>query len=185
MNSAKPVYNEGDHNFEILFADAFRKYESKLYSLALRLTRSDLYAKDIIQDVFLKLWEHRSEFHSIINMEAWLYRSTENKIIDLLRKAAADSRLRNALWNNTAGPVHEEESRITAKEYEQVIRKAIEQLPPQRKLIYHLNKEQGMTCSEIADKLSLSRNTVRNQLFTALKSLRGFFSKNIRQLFFL
>jgi len=180
MNKAKTVHNDDDYNFELLFADIFKKHESKLYALAHRLTRSDLYAKDVIQDVFLKLWEHRCEIHSIKNVEAWLYRATENKIIDLLRKAAADNRLRDALWDNTTNHVLETESRMIAKDYDLTIRKAIDQLSPQRKLIYCLNKEQGMSYKEIASELSISRHTVKNQLSDALQLIRKFFIKSIR-----
>jgi RNA polymerase sigma factor (sigma-70 family) len=81
-----------EHTLELLFADLFKKHEYRLHTLVLKLTRSDQYARDIIQEVFLKLWEHRNNIHTIHNIEAWLYRLTENKVIDFLRKAAADSR---------------------------------------------------------------------------------------------
>ena len=84
---------------ESLFSEIFREHEQRLYTLAFRLTKSDQYAKDIIQEVFLKLWEHRENLHTINNMEAWLYRLTENKTIDFLRKVASDSRLKETIWN--------------------------------------------------------------------------------------
>ena len=73
---------------EAIFNIIFREQEYKLYTLALRLTKSDQYAKDIIQEVFLKLWERLDRIDEIENVEAWLYRATENKVIDFLRKAS-------------------------------------------------------------------------------------------------
>lgn len=55
-----------EHAFEMLFADLFKKHEYRLYTLVLKLTRSNQYARDIIQEVFLKLWEHRHNFISYI-----------------------------------------------------------------------------------------------------------------------
>ena len=89
-----------DPELEVHFIRIFREHEYKLYTLALRLTKSDLYAKDIIQEVFLSLWDHRDNIAGIHNIEAWLYRVTENKVLDFLRKAAVNARLKKALWEN-------------------------------------------------------------------------------------
>jgi len=163
-----------------MFSDLFRQHEHKLYTLALKLTKSDQLAKDIIQEVFLKLWDQRNQLTSILNIEAWLYRVTENKIIDFLRKASADNRLKEKIWNQLQQIVNESEQYLAAKEYNQIIQKAIDQLPPQRKLIYQLNKENGMSYLDIADELQLSKHTVKNQLSTAIKSVRNFLVRNIK-----
>ena len=76
---SNPGHNE--KMMEVLFADIFRQHEHKLYSLVLKLTKSDQAAKDILQEVFLKLWTQRATLHTINNIEAWLCRITENKII--------------------------------------------------------------------------------------------------------
>jgi RNA polymerase sigma-70 factor (family 1) len=165
---------------ELMFSEIFRQHEHKLYTLALKLTKSDQLAKDIIQDVFLKLWDQRNLISSIINIEAWLYRVTENKIIDFLRKASADNRLKEKIWDQLQQIVNESEQYLAAKEYNQIILKAIDQLPPQRKLIYQLNKENGMNYREIADELHLSKHTVKNQLSTAVQSVRNFLARNAK-----
>lgn len=183
MHKRVPPVNISEHELECLFAGIFKTYEFRLYTLALRLTKSDLYAKDIIQEVFLKLWEHRASIHSIENIEAWLYRLTENKVIDFLRKAAADGRLKETLWNklpNHAIIEHEME----VKEYDHIIQKAIDQLPPQRKLIYYLNREEGLNYQQIANELHISRHTVKNQLSTALQSIRRFLTQGMRLFIF-
>ncbi|HTN08560.1 RNA polymerase sigma-70 factor [Agriterribacter sp.] len=171
------------HTLELRFTDIFKQHEYKLYTLALALTKSDQYAKDIVQDVFMKLWEHRNHIHTIANMDAWLYRLTENKVIDFLRKTAADKRLRDALWTNMQHMVNETEETVSSREYNQVIEKAISHLPPQRKRIYRLSKEQGLNYCQIAHELGISRHTVKHQLFYALRAVRSFFTRTT-QLFF-
>jgi RNA polymerase sigma-70 factor (ECF subfamily) len=157
---------------EVIFSELFRKHEHKLYTLVLRLTKSDHVAKDVLQEVFLKLWTQRSTLHTIHNIEAWLYRITENKIIDFLRKASADNRLKNNIWTSLQQRANESEQLLEVKEYNQIIQKAINQLPPQRRLIYRLNKEDGMNYEQIATELHISKHTVKNQLFSAIQSLR-------------
>jgi RNA polymerase sigma-70 factor (ECF subfamily) len=164
--------NEHKHAIEVVFTTIFKTYEYRLYTLALKLTKSDLYAKDIIQEVFLKLWEHRSSMGAIQNIEAWLYRLTENKVIDFLRKASADGRLKERLWNKLPSN-HQIEQEIEVKEYDHIIQRAINQLPPQRKFIYYLNREEGLNYQQIAHELQISRHTVKNQISTALHSIRA------------
>jgi RNA polymerase sigma-70 factor (family 1) len=181
--TATALFTAADHNnpekaLEILFSDIFRQHEHRLFILALRLTKSEQTASDIIQEVFLKLWEQREKMAGINNMEAWLYRLTENKIIDFLRKAAADNRLKEKIWAGLQQIMNETESHIAAKEYNQIIQKAINELPPQRRLIYQLNKEEGLDYQQIADELKISRHTVKNQLFTAVQSVRRFITKS-------
>jgi RNA polymerase sigma-70 factor (family 1) len=174
-----PPEHHKDHQraLEDLFSETFRMYEQPLHSLALRLTKSDQAAGDIIQEVFLKLWEHRESMDSIRNMEAWLYRVTENKVIDAMRKAAADKRLREKIWDQLCQIIDETDTPLVTHEYEEIIRKAIEGLPTQRRLIYQLNKEEGLSYQQIADELQISRHTVKNQLFTAMQSVRRFISR--------
>jgi len=163
-----------DNTLEVYFTDIFKKHEYRLYTLVSHLTKSDKYAKDVVQEVFLKLWMQRSNLHTIDNIEAWLYKLTENRIIDFLKKTASERRLRDALWINIHHMADDSEETISSKEYNKVIDKAIDQLPPQRKRIYRLSKEDGLNYSEIARHLSFSRKTINNYFLKAsvyLKSL--------------
>ena len=177
MNTAAD-HNNTERELELFFSQTFRQYEQKLFTLALRLAKCEQTAGDIIQEVFLKLWEQQEKMYAIQNMDAWLYRLTENKVIDFFRKAAADQRLREKIWAQLRQIINEAEEHVSAKEYNLVIQKAIAQLPPQRKLIYQLNKEEGMSYQDIANELHISRHTVKNQLFSAIQSVRRFISKS-------
>lgn len=170
------AYNN-EKALEELFVDIFRLHERRLYALALKLTKSNLFAGDLIQEVFMKLWEQRAHLQDIENMEAWLYRLTENKVIDFLRKAAADGRLREAIWLSLSHNAQETGSMVATREYHHMLQKAINRLPPQRRLIYQLNREKGLNYQQIAEELQISRHTVKNQLSTALQSIRSFILK--------
>jgi RNA polymerase sigma-70 factor (ECF subfamily) len=183
LNSTAGHNNE--KTLEVLFSEIFRQHEQRLYTLAFRLTKSDQYSKDIVQDVFLKLWDHRNTISSIHNMEAWLYRITENKVFDFLRKASSDTRMRQVIWGNMEQIANEAEQYVAAKEYNLIIQKAIHQLPPQRRLIYQLNKEDGMNYQQIAKELQISRHTVKNQLSSAVQSVRRFLERNVKLFSFL
>ena len=164
--------NRADKALESVFGQFYQRYEKALQRFVCRVVKSEAQAKDIVQEVFIKLWEHRQEISQIRNMEDWLYRVTENKMMDFLRKTAADSRLREALWKVAQTSVRETEENLQAKECHSIIYKAVNQLPPQRKLIYRLNREKGLNHQEIAEALSISRHTVKNHLALALRSIQ-------------
>lgn len=167
--------NKADKALEAVFGEIHRKHQKALYRFALRVTRSEQQSQDIVQEVFIKLWEHRHEIDEIRNIEDWLYRVTENKMMDFLRKAAADSRLREALWLKTKTSSRETEEFLQAKECHSILQGGVSRLPRQRKLIYRLNREQGLNHQEIAEALSISRHTVKNQLAMALRSIQRLF----------
>jgi RNA polymerase sigma-70 factor (family 1) len=168
------ISRSGD-DFENEFSQMLKEHEHALHVLAFRVTKCEQISKDIVQDVFLKLWEHRHHFHQIENIGAWLYRVTENKLIDHLRKTAAEKRLKQKTWNRIREISNETELNLAAKESEKILSEAIDHLPAQRKLIYRLNREQLLSYDQIAEELRISRHTVKNQIFSALHSLRSFF----------
>lgn len=156
---------------ELLFTDVFKSYEHPLHRLASNLCKDTVLAADIVQEVFIKLWEIRAQLHEVENMEAFLFTLTRNKIMDHLRKAAADARLKQALWESMQGTAPTNGVPAEVKELHVILRKAVDQLSPQRKAIYLL-REEGYNYGEIADKMQLSRHTVKNQVSSALQSIR-------------
>jgi RNA polymerase sigma-70 factor (family 1) len=181
MALASP-YNEHDDVLKQLFNELFREHEHKLYAFVIKVLRSDAQAKDIVQEVFLKLWTIREQLHEIENMDAFLYRLTENKVYDYLRAAATREKTRQELWTRiqSAEPPADY---LEAKEYHHLIQQAINQLPPQRKTIYLLSKHEGLKQQQIAEELRISPHTVRNQLAEAFRSIRNYMKKNLHGFF--
>lgn len=155
------------------------QYQDFLYSVAIKVVKSPQAANDIVQNVLLKLWENRNHISSIQNMQAWLYRVVKNELIDFLRKTAADNKLKNKLWENMQSASADTEERIDEKYCKDIIEKAVSNLPPQRKLIYTLNRDNGLNYQQIADELSISKHTVKNHLSLALRSIQRFVSGSL------
>jgi len=169
-----------DDAMELLFSDIFRAHEQALYTLALRLTKDEALAKDIIQEVFIKLWDIRHTLDQIDNIDAFLFRLTRNKVMDFLRKTAANERLKLAIWEGMRDTMHHDTYLVEEKEYHTVIANAIAQLPPKRREIYLLKIEEGMNYQQIADELQISHHTVKHQVASALKSMRAFMLTTFR-----
>ena len=122
------------------------------------------------------LGEIRQQLHEIKSIESFLFTMTRNKIMDHLRKVASDARLRQAIWESMQTIVDNHPAPVEYKEYKEILRKAVDNLPEQRKAIY-LMRDEGYNYQEIADEFDISRHTVKNQISAAMKSIRGVFSK--------
>lgn len=170
-----------DHLFEQIAAGnelAFRKIfhglNAKLYPFVLKLTCSESATEDIVQETFLRLWLHRSEVGKMDHPVSWLYTVASNLSLSWLRAHAAEIR-RLQQMKIPYSTIHEPAiEHLSVKEIQSLIAKAVELLPPKRQQIYRLSREQGLNHKEIAKRLQLSPNTIKNQLVSALKFIKDY-----------
>lgn len=164
---------------EQLFNELFREYEHRLYVFALKMLKSDAIAKDVIQDVFLKLWMIRYRLSEIENISSFLHKLVANRVVDYLRTAAGDQRKKAYLWQQMVKASQTAtEDQLVDKEFHTIIHRAIEQLPAQRRAVYILSKAEGRRRKEVASILNISPNTVRNQLAKAIESIATYVKRN-------
>ena len=157
------------------FTEFFEAYAVKLAIYVAKFLDSDLWAEEIVQDVFLKLWTVRQTIGEIEYPAAFVYRMTGNRAKDHLKHREHEVRLQNYLsrsFNNTLTNSTEQEFdyRIGEKLYQE----AVHRLPPQRALIFKMRHEQDLGYDEIASQLGISRHTVRNLLNLALQNIRAY-----------
>ena len=161
------------------FNTLFERYRSRLYSYLLKITKSPEISEEIIIDIFVKLWVGRKVMDRVHNLEGFLHKVVYHKAIDFLRATARHARLQSAYINRIKPePEKLPDELLIDAEFRQILRKAIYQLPPKRRLIYTLSREQGLTHDEIARTLNLSRNTVKNSIMAATKSISEYLQDN-------
>lgn len=156
------------------FKEIFYRYKDKLFSYCFRFTKSESAAEEIVQDVLLKIWIDRERIDPELSFNSYLYTITKNYSLNFLKKAAADVSLREKLFRYFDQYHQEPEDQLIFKDLSNVTKEAISLLPPQRRIIYEMSREQAMNYQEIADRLGISKNTVRNQLVQALKFIRSY-----------
>ncbi len=139
----------------------------KMYRIACRLLENSEQAKDTLQDTFLKLWEKRNEIRKYSNIEAFAITVLKNKCLDKLRtkKHTVDI---NYLKDGT----HKSESNYESQESMTEIKKLIQKLPKQQKLIIEFRDIEGYSYEEIADILDMTVNNVRVNLSFARKKIK-------------
>ena len=155
----------------------FSQYFAPLCLIAHRIVKNQDTAKDIVQDVFVRLWTNREQVHIQSSLEAYLKQSVRNASIDHQRKGYERKRTQienlesipTAAINLQAETVDLD---IENKETTRLIDHAISQLPERCRLVFVLSRHEGLTYNEIAKKLEISPKTVENQMTKALRSLR-------------
>lgn len=129
-------------------------------------------AEEVAQDVFMNVWINRKKFSSINDPEAYLFTIAYNSIYNQLKKISREDHLLTALVEAVQEIQYTTDEQILARESESLINKAVEELPPQRRIIFQLSRHQGLSHDEIAQQLNISRHTVKNQLVEALRFIR-------------
>ncbi|MGN6493953.1 MAG: RNA polymerase sigma factor [Agriterribacter sp.] len=170
-----------EHTSQLHFADIFKRHEYKLYTLVFQLTKSDQYAKDIVQAVFLKLWQRRNNISIVNNAEAFLYRLTEDRIVEFLTRAADDRHLRDAIWVNMHQNIYDVEECTPGQEYNHIIEKAICELPPQRQRIYQLQSETGFHYNDLLKEISRSGFNLTKKAVIRARYFKQYFIRLLKR----
>lgn len=141
-----------------------------------RLVRSQEGVKEILQESLIRLWLHRDKLTDVEYPRAWLFRIISNECSRYLGKHGFENNLRASLDQNdfaAAIPaVNQTEIDVSYRETKRIIAEAVSSLPPQRRQIYQLSREAGLTLPEIAERLNVSRDYVKKALMAALQFIR-------------
>ena len=178
------------HNYNLLFnriaagdADAYHSLFKLCYDQlrfnAVKLLKSDYWADEIVQELFLHIWDHRSTLVTIENPAGWLFRVVSNKCFDRTRRQQLELRVQYALQLTS----RDQEISLQQNGYDldllrKLIREAVDRLPDQQRAVYALKQEEGLSYKEIAERLSISPNTVRNHLNRASQFVRDYIRSN-------
>lgn len=152
------------------FERVYHSYCNRIYSYILKQCRSESIADEVVQGVFVRLWEKKLQLSSDHPLEAQLFRMAKTIFIDELRKAAHQRRYLESL--QLKHYLESIEEKIEHKsELEQVL-SLINDMPPKRKQVFLMSRFEHCSYLEISEKLSISPRTVENHIALALKQLR-------------
>lgn len=150
--------------FEQLFKDNWElMYQSALYKL-----KDPSLAEDIVQDIFLDLWKRKDKLVLQSEIKVYLLTAVKYKVMKCLDEVAK----RQESQLEIASGFYAEEV-LSFEDIYNEIEVAIEKIPPKARMVFKMNKLEGMNVNEIAEKLQLSPQTVHNQLSKSMKILRG------------
>lgn len=159
---------------EQAFTQLFHIYTPKLLPFITKLTRSEHVAQEMIQETFLRLWINRAELTEVKSPGAWIYRIASNVSLTFLR---TQSNRRKLLQKVEVTDRENLSETLDSRELDLIIQRAINLLPERRQEVYRLSREKGLSHQQIADRLKISPNTVKNQIGISLKFIQEFINK--------
>lgn len=158
---------------KLAYSEIFYRYNKLLYSHAYNKLRECEEAKDIVSEVFYALWAKRGQSLPEQNLAGYLFIAVRYKIADFLSRKVVKHRYVESL-QNFIDDAHEvsTDHLIREKQLKEVIEEEISALPPRMQEIFRMSRFEQMSHREIAEKLSLSEQTVKDQVKKALRVLR-------------
>jgi RNA polymerase sigma-70 factor (ECF subfamily) len=163
---------------ERAFRSLYDEYAGSVYALAFSYLKSPLAAQDVVQDVFLKIWEKRGDLSSVSNFPGWLRILTRNYLINSLKKKIPTSFKEDISRLEFAEKGLPPSGQLDYKEMASIIRQAVHALPPRQQQVYKLSRDKDFTLNEIAAELGISYNTVREHMTAALKNIRTYLEEH-------
>ena len=172
----RPIALSVKENFDSIYINNF----SRLFLFAKEYVLFDEEAENIVQDIFLMLWEKREALRVDVSLTAYLFTLVKNKCIDFLRHQMVEQ-----MYSENVKHEYNEELNVklfalesfdhnfsSEEQIEILLRNAIDKLPERCRLIFIKSRIEGKKYKEIAEELNLSVNTVEGQISIALKKLR-------------
>jgi RNA polymerase sigma-70 factor (family 1) len=157
----------------LAFDQVYEIFSHKLFSFVFKILKNEAEADDIVQEVFVKIWESRQKLEDYKLLNSYIFTIAYNSSIDLIRKRINNSKylehLKNSAVINVSPTII---SQIEFNELKTQAEKLIDNLPERQKQVYLLHREEGLTYIEIAEQMGISKNTVENHMVKALKYLR-------------
>lgn len=176
----QPLHNENillkqvSENHEPAFRELYEGYAPGVYAVALQHLKLPHLAEDIVQSVFLKLWENRAELPSIQHFASWFYTVVRNTIVSALRKQGSHDTYIHYLKERMETTMETPELHLMKKEQFTLVQQAVDQLSPQQRTAFKLQREEGLSYEEIGIRMGIATNTVRVHLHKAMESLRNY-----------
>lgn len=153
------------------FTRLFEAYHQKLGAYVFRLTGSRELAKDIVQDVFLKIWMDREVLANVRRFGAYLYVLSRNRTYNCLRRIAREQVRNQAVVRQI---VQQEACEQEEYDYDRLLDQAVQQLPPQQRRAYLLSRRQRLKYAEVALQMGISLETVKKYIKLASHSVSGY-----------
>jgi len=171
----------GDHR---AYTEIYNRYVALLYRHAHKVLRDTDACNDVVQDVFLAVWNNRESLRITDSLAAYLYKAIKNRALDLISHQHVVEKYVESIRDFANQGLCITEERIREKELLAIIEAEKAKLPPRTRQVYELNREQELSYREIGERFNVSEKTVKKQVHNALRVIRIKISSLLTLLFF-
>ena len=184
-NNNKEIFQQKMNNIEVsadtFFSGIYNVYFPKMVRFAQEYIISEEDSKNIVQDLFMYLWEHSEILESVSNLNAFLFTLIKNRCIDFYRSSVRINARKRSLSDIQERELHLKMEALQQfdtinffeNEVEELLEKAIEKLPEKCRQVFIMSRMDGMKHEEIARELKISVYTVQNHISSAIRKLKA------------
>jgi len=158
----------------LAFDSIYKKYSTRIYSFVFGIIKSKVDTQDIVQEVFIKLWDKRETLKEHLSFKSFLFTIAYNTTISLIRKRVKEKDFA-AMVKSKQIPLDIDSGNLQLEytELKEKLEDTINKLPKRQKEVYTLSRRNDLSYKEIAFKMGISVNTVENHMSKALKFIRS------------
>lgn len=163
------LLKESDHD---AFAEIYNRYWGLLYIHARKILQDEDDVKDVIQELFVSLWNKAGEIEFTTSLSSYLYSAVRNRIFNLIEHQKIKVNYVASIGSFMEQGEATTDALVRYRELAQLIEKEIALLPPKMREIFELSRKEYLSHKEIAERLNISDKTVRKQVNNAIRILR-------------
>ncbi|MDX1936825.1 MAG: RNA polymerase sigma-70 factor [Flavihumibacter sp.] len=156
---------------EAAFKEIYNRYWKQLFNAAYYRLVSKEAAKEILQNLFLHIWEKRSSL-TIGNLESYLHVAVKNRVINYIESVLVQKKYQQHIKETWSNQSIETEATVQYNELYLAFQKAIQQLPPKTRDVFKMSRMEHLSVKEIAQQLNISEKAVEYHITSSLKTLR-------------
>ncbi|WP_353140102.1 RNA polymerase sigma-70 factor [Pseudopedobacter sp.] len=156
----------------IAFAEIYDRYWALLYRHAYRLIKDQDLAQDVVQEVFVNLWDKINTIDLQFSISSYLYTAVRNKVLNLIQRDKVKNNYIESFANFVASSEAITDYRLRERLLKEKIEKEVAALPSKMRQVFEMSRIQNMSHKQIAEELNLSDKTVKKQMSNAIKILR-------------
>jgi RNA polymerase sigma-70 factor (ECF subfamily) len=172
LHKNRSLFKQISAGDEKAFRALFDLHKLDLFRIVFRLTKSQVVAEEIIQELFIGLWVSREHLNKVEDPLSYLYRILLNKVNRYVKKETTQKHIK-AACRNLPSSTNVTEELVDAHETQRLIDQALMKLPKNQKIVYRLSRQEGLSNYEIASQLHVSTNTVKSHLYRAIWFIRS------------
>jgi len=179
LNEEKPLLLQLKRGSYGAFETVYHRYKEPLAAFMLRLVKSQDLAEDLLQELFVRLWEHRASVDPDQPIKGYLFRIAENLAYDTFRRLAKDRQLQDDVYQALQGYGEDVEEDIFSEENRMVVEAAIAKLPPKRRKVFMLCKIESKSYEEVSACLNISLSTINDHIYKANRFLKQYLTDHV------
>ncbi len=165
------------HGEEIGFQKIFNLYYEILFYYAIKFLKQHEEAEELVQEAFVSLFLNRDQFKDPTGIYPYLFTVSKRMIISRFRRKVVENKYDIHLQHHWSEEMEGTTESINVRELNIVLQQAIDTLPTKQKVVYAMSKFDGLSYQEIADKIGVSKNTVKNHLISASKRVKSIINR--------